>query len=272
MKRIVLSLYLLTLFVFAGNSYAQTPLWGSTGKDGAMLVNLHPGSGIGVPLYPHGAYGPVTEIEYRDDGVLFGSTGGGFPNIITINIHTGVEFLVGTHVLGAVNGLEFVGNVLYGTFIPAAHTPSDLVIVDQNTGQLSFIGPTGMTGPIGGLAYDKRRKIMYGSSGNMLVTIDLNTGAATPVGPTGFPNVTALEFNPDDGQLYGGVSYQGHAIADLIVIDPNTGAGTLVGSTGFPSLSGLAFISVFQVPLSNWSIYLAILLIAIGMVVAYRRF
>ncbi len=122
---------------------------------------------------------------------------------------------------------------------------SDLVTFDPSTGLATTVGPTGM-GPIGGLAYDPKAGVMYGTessgqSAGSFVTVDLNTGAATLIGLTGFLDVAALDFDPSTGILYGGIGGSDPNAGSLITIDPSTGAGTLVGPTGFPVLSGVTF-------------------------------
>jgi hypothetical protein len=215
-------------------------LLGATGNQGQALIDIDPTTGTGTFRAPQGAFGPVTEIEFRDDGTLFGSTGGGTSNIITIDPATGEETLVGMHTLGMVNGLEFVGSTLYGTFVPSPDEPSELVTVDQTTGALTFIGPTGFSN-IGGRTFDASSRTMYGVARSDLITIDLETGEGTLVGPTDFSNVSALEFGPD-GTLYGGIGGASSDAGSLISIDPATGAGMLIGPTDFPSLDGLAFV------------------------------
>jgi hypothetical protein len=219
-------------------------LLGSTGNLGNSLIDIDPATGTAEFRATIGAFGPVTEIERRDDGVLFGATGGGSSNIITIDPVTGAETLVGMYPFGAVQGLEFVGTTLYGTYIPSPGDPSQLVIVDQTTAALTPVGATGF-GNIGGLAYDVGTGTMFGvTSGggaSQLVTINLSTGAGALVGPVGFDDVSALEFR-SDGTLYGGVGGNSADAGSLITIDKATGHGTLVGPTGFPALSGLAFL------------------------------
>ncbi len=233
-----------TVRVFTLEGTGSSTLLGSTGAKGNTLIDIARATGAGTFRFPHGALGPVTEIEFRSDGTLFGSTGGGSSNIITINPITGEESLVGMHVFGAVNALEFVNGTLYGVFIPSLSEPSQLVTVDQFTGALTFIGSTGFIN-VGGLAFDSTTGTMYGGTagsagGGNLITIDLVTGAGTLVGATGFNQISALEFAPD-GTLYGGT---GGSLADagqLVIINPATGAGTAVGPTGFPVVSGLSF-------------------------------
>ncbi len=68
-----------------------------------------------------------------------------------------------------------------------------------------------------------------------LYTIDPATGAATLVGPIGFTRVSALDFNPSNGVLYGvGQDLLSNAV--LITVNTATGAGTEVGSLGLGGL------------------------------------
>ena len=231
-----------------GSCYSFTTrrveLLGSTGNRGNALIEIDPATATADQRASLGAFGPVTEIERRDDGVLFGTTGGGTANLITIDSVTGTEAFVASLPSGAVNGLEFVGSTLYGTHIPFPGNPSQLVVIDQTTGAFTVVGPTGFSN-IGGLAYDVSSNTMYGATsgggGGDLVTIDLSSGAATLVGPIGFSDVAALEFGPD-GTLYAGIGGNSLDAGSLVTIDKTTGSGTLVGSTGFPALSGLAFL------------------------------
>jgi hypothetical protein len=215
----------------------------STGNSGAALIEIDSATGAGTLIGPLNAFGPVTDLDFRADGTLFGSTGGGASNLISIDA-LGVESLVGSHSFGALTGLEFVGTTLYGSFIPSGggSTPSTLVIVDQGTGALTTVGATGF-GPIGGLAFDPATGILYGvtsgTSAGDLITINLATGAGTLVGTTGLGDVSALEFGPN-GLLYGGLGGNSSAPGGLITIDPLTGAGTIVGASGYPVLSGLS--------------------------------
>jgi hypothetical protein len=167
---------------------------------------------------------------------------------------TGLEARVGRHDGGAVNGLEFVDGTLYGTYVPSSGEPSQVVVVDQDTGELTLVGPTGFDN-VGGLAFRPTTDTMYGvtsgTGGSNLITVDLATGAGTLVGPTGFTDVAALEFAPD-GTLFGGIGGNSGRAGELIAIDPATGAGTPVGPTGFPVLTGLTFVPL---PLDHFMFY-----------------
>jgi hypothetical protein len=186
--------------------------------------------------------GLATEIEYDVlTGILYAEEVDGLVNIHTIDPTTAISLGFVPHEYASLNGLEFVGSTLYGTHIPGGGAPSDLVIVDTATGNLTHIGPTGY-GPISGLAYDKGASVMYGiTAGGVpanLVTIDLSTGAATVVGPTGLNRIGSIEFGPD-GNLYGGVTAFGSSLATYLVrIDTTTGAVTPIGETGY-SITGL---------------------------------
>ncbi|RMD93741.1 MAG: hypothetical protein D6813_03570 [Calditrichaeota bacterium] len=220
-------------------------LYASTGGRGNSLITVDPTTGVGSAVGPSTGFGPVSEIEFREDATLFGSTGGGNSSIITFNLITGTPSLVGIHDFGVVNGLEFdVSGTLFGTFVPSPGSPSQLVTVNQATGSLTFIGPTGFQN-VGGLTFAPDGTLYGVTSGpgtnSDLITINTETGAGTLIGETGFTEVSALEFGPD-GLLYGGLGGRDPNAGSLIIIDRNTGQGTLVGPTGFPVISGLSFV------------------------------
>ncbi len=75
------------------------------------------------------------------------------------------------------------------------------------------------------------------NSTSSLFTIDKLTAAITLVGSVGFQNISALEFDPTTGVLYG--AHAGGTTAGyLITIDVQTGAGTFVANTH--RINGLA--------------------------------
>lgn len=275
---ILLALTTLVALGAALAAYAGAPpvepgdLLGSTGAIGSSLISIDPDTGAGQYRFDLGSLGPVTEIEFRDDGVLFGSTGQGSSNIITIDPDTGVETLVGQHAFGAVNGLEFVGNTLYGAFFDAqmgggvGAALTYLVEVNQTDGSLTTIGEIVGYSPVRGLAWDPDTSTMYGVGsptttppgeglGDQLFTIDLTTGMPTLIGPTGFEILGGIEFGPD-GLLYGGVAIGAQPPpppppppqegtgddGSLVLVNTATGAATVVGPTGSPAISGLSFV------------------------------
>lgn len=235
-RQLVLCSAIAAMLAFPAAGWAGGPqpgdLLGSTGQIGGSLIDVDPGTGAGTVIGSLGSFGPVTEIDFRADGVLFGTTGGGSSNLIVIDPATGGETLIGAHDLdGATNGLEFVGGTLYGSFFesggPAVQGGAGdgipdtlLVTIDQADASLTVIGTITGFFPVRGLAYDVAAGIMYGIGtpvlgppppppatapeglSDVLFTVDLATGAPTVVGPTG-QSLGSLEFGPD-GTLYAG--------------------------------------------------------------------
>jgi hypothetical protein len=215
--------------------------------------------------FPLGKFGPVADIEFRDDGVLFGATGGESGSIITIDVNSGVETLVGTLQSGAVVALEFGGDPvsLYGIYLVADDEPSQLGTINQENGEFTVVAPTGYTkyGRVDGLAFDSRTGTMYGVGpglkGIELMTIDLATGVATEVGPTGVTSqIFALEFGPD-GSLYGATdegtlvtinTATGEASEAFIIGEAATETATQAFSTSSAKVSGLAFVPGWESP------------------------
>jgi len=231
------------------------------------LFMINPENGIATLRFPFGSFDAVLEIEFRDDGVLFGATGDGSSNIITIDPDTGIKTVVGAHQAGEVNALEFVGNILYGAYVEyvvsegiVTKLDSKLVTVDQTTGSLSIVGavPIVPGGVVEGLAFNSETGVMYGATVsatatgfvNELITIDLNSGVGTSVGSMalGVEKITALEFSLDGLTLYGATDR-----GVLLKIDPASGAVTVVEGTAalsadavapinLPAVTGLTFV------------------------------
>jgi hypothetical protein len=227
------------------------------------LFMIEPDTGVATLRFPFGSpeemYVPVLEIEFRDDGVLFGATGDGSSNIITIDPDTGIKTVVGTHQPGEVNALEFVGNILYGAFVEEGGIDSKLVTVNQETGALTFVGagqdpiPTIYPGfgLVEGLAFHKETNVMYGATADGdLITINLETGVGTYVGSMNLvvEKIKSLEFSLDGLILYGATDR-----GVLLKIDPTSGAVTVVKGTAaasaevaepvnLPAVTGLTFV------------------------------
>ncbi len=257
-------------------------LLASTGNVGQSLIDIDTATGAGSFRAPLGDFGPVTEIRFRSDGVLFATTGGGDSSVITIDPNTGTETLIGVHDFGAVNGLEFIGETLYGSFFDAGGEGSDpqgkgggegavyLVIVDQDDGSLDVIGQLQGYFPVRGLAYDQSTGTLYGVgtpageipreatpegefSGDDLFIIDPTNASTTLVGSIGWP-LGAISFGPD-GQLYGGTTASFFAVgmesdrgngdsALVMTIDPDTAQATIIGGSDIPAISGLDFVPI----------------------------
>lgn len=217
------------------------------GTDNSTLFTIDPATATTAPIGSVGAFGVVADIDCAETCVMYGGTGMGDGDLVIIDQTSGVETFVGNNgVVGESNGaLEWVGPTLYAVISGPAASPSTFVTLDPITGAATTIGLTGV-GPIGGLAYDPRTGIMYGSesgatgTGN-LVRIDLGTGAATVIGPTGYFAISALDFHPTTSVLYGAVGTTDPSSGTLVTIDIGTGAATAVGPTSYISVSGITF-------------------------------
>ncbi|MCH9033456.1 MAG: hypothetical protein IID42_03010, partial [Planctomycetes bacterium] len=204
----------------------------SSDPQGANLVTVDPATGLFTVIGPFvGAAGPITEIEWSPDGsTLYATTGGGGATLHTVDPTTGTILTSVVHDFGALNGLEFdaAGNLL-GTLIGGPGTPSELVMVNTNTGILTVIGLTGFNA-IGGLAFDAGFTTLFGiTSGGAaipptLLNVNPATGLATPIAPVSVATeMSSLEFT-SSGQLVAG-----GADGILYDIDTTTGVATAVG-------------------------------------------
>jgi hypothetical protein len=197
-----------------------------------------------------------TEIEFGE-GTLY-SAGSADSTLYTINPNNGTATGSVSHLSGSFNGLEFVGNTLYGAHVPGPSTASTLGTVNTTTGAFSAIGLTGQLS-LSGLAYDTGTSTMWGmteiSFEATLVTVNLTTGAAT-LGQPLFDNTNAyildnvgsIEFL--NGVLYAGISLNGSVNpGGLYSINTANGAATPIGNTGMGSITGLTAVPV---PAAAW--------------------
>lgn len=107
-----------------------------------------------------------TEVEYASStGELFVSFCSGVPRVASLDLQTGEILSEFRHIpVGALNGLEFACDQMWGTFVGMTDGLSSLVTVDifdpvDGEANKEIIGPTGF-GPISGLAYDGN--VMWG--------------------------------------------------------------------------------------------------------------
>jgi hypothetical protein len=246
-RLVITSLVLAAMLLLGSNSVCAQRLYGCNNAGQLFVVDPITGAGSYVcdlPVHPDPG---ATEIEFDEiSGLAFVQARDGIfsGELFDILSCSAMGPLVPTNDL-ALNGLEYVSGVLYGTAIPNTCQPSILVTVDPMTGMTTVIGPTGK-GPISGLAWDPVSETMYGVTGCWqlygfaeLVTIDIATGWATTVGSTGV-HLGSIEFGAD-GVLYGGGNNRDGG--RFYVINPATGAVTLVGPTGFTDVTGLALVS-----------------------------
>ncbi len=223
-------------------------LYGSDSNGNLVLINTTTGMGtlIGTePMFPLS-----TEIEYDlASGTLYSEEHSGGPMLHTISTLSGLSVGFVPHVPGSMNGLEYVGGILYATYIPASMAPSTLEIVNTATGVLTAIGPTGF-GPISGLAEDPSTGTVYGVTAGgapgILLTMNLASGAAI-AGPAVIDSASgnvithigSIEF-ASDGVLYGGTGINANINPGwLFSINPLNGLATFIGPTGLMGITGL---------------------------------
>lgn len=233
-------------------------LLASTGPSDGSLISIDRETGLTGFRGTLGNYGQVVDIEFRDDGVLFGATIDEIDQgetvviigtLITIDPNTGVETEIGTLESGHIASLEFGRDPdsdlvsLYGIHQASVGTTSQLGIINQVNSAFTVVGQTGHTdhGKVDGLAFESHTGIMYGvgpgPDGIELMTIDLATGVAETVGPTGLTSqILAIEFGPD-GNLYGVTApFKSDAddtlVTALVTIDPLSGTATEVVEVG----------------------------------------
>ena len=271
------------VLMLTGSAHGQTILLGTTNGNSTpnpilFRVNLSTGAGTVIGSLPFGGEGGgITELVInRATGQAWVQGADGAFQIQQMNPATGAAIggVVGDQ--HAFNGLQFLGNVLYGVSIDSSRGPSTLRLLNPATGTSTAVGLTGY-GPMSGLAWNG--SILYGieggggegGGGNRLFTINTSTGAATAVGSSGIA-MGSLSFGPD-GNLYAG-----GADSRIYRINPATGAATLVGPTGFAdAISGLALYngttgSVAVPALSGIALVgLAILLLASASLFLLRR-
>lgn len=221
-------------------------LFASTGQT-ETLATINPATGQGTAVGSTTGFGRVIELEFREDGALFGFTDFGY--LITLDVITGAPTLVNTPFV-LLTALEFSADgTLYGAYTPFSGAFSQLVTIDVNTGFLTFIGSINFQ-DVSGLSFAPDGSLLgvtggFFSGGN-LIRINVNTGNGSLIGSTGFRDVAALEFDRQ-GRLYGGLGPNDANSGRIITIDPASGAGAIIGPSGFPEISGLSFLPGFDV-------------------------
>jgi hypothetical protein len=251
--RLIWGLLIVTLAHAPAGQAATLTLLGS-GQSGRLFsINTTTGAGTLIGISPIAS----TEIEFGED-TLYSEGANGDSNLYTIDPSNAAVTGTIPHPCCALNGLEFVGNTLYGTRIIEPRGPSTLEIVNTTTGAFTTVGPTGL-GPIPGLAYETSTNTMWGVTGrspqSSLVTIDLATGLAT-LGQGLFdtstgapiPFIGSIEFL--NGVLYAGDVQTGDIdkIGGFYSVNTVTGGATYIGNTGF-RISGLTAIPI---PAAAW--------------------
>jgi hypothetical protein len=179
--------------------------------------------------------GISSEIEWDGAGTIYWSD-----TDVNTNLHRtdtgGILTSTGTMSFPAggnvITAMEFVGSTLYGGFTTEGGGSSSLTTINTATDVVTLIGGTGITSPIGGLAYDGLTMYTINVQGSIssLYSVNLGTGAASLIGSTGVA-LTGLEFG-SDGVLYTLGNAAGSNGDNLYSINPLTGASTLLGNLG----------------------------------------
>lgn len=123
-------------------------------------------------------------------------------------------------------------------------TSRGLYAIDGRTGDVSFLGAvTNTTEIINGLGYDPRRRVLWGiaQASGQLYMIDPGTLRATRIGSPRGGTVGGLDFDSNEGILYGMDDAPGGT--RLVRISTRDGTQTVVGSlgTGITDCNGLAY-------------------------------
>ena len=209
-------------------------------KDGDIFV-INPSTGAGTLVGNLSI--SATELAYDSStGRAWAQSSDGAFTIQEINILTGTVISPPVSDGASFTGLAFVDNILYGAYVTSGGggSPSTLATLNPVTGVKTDIGPTGISAPMSGLAWDgfgNMYALRGGSTAN-LYKINLLTGAATLIGNTGIGNAGSLRFGAN-GILYAGAT---DGSSNLYTVNIATAASTLVGSTGFSNITGLALV------------------------------
>lgn len=214
-------------------------------RNDGNLYAIDPSTGLATPLCIGTLPGGSTEIVFeRSTRTIWVQPPGlGFviaPYDLQTCATTGPAIDNGA----AMNGLEFIGEDLYGVGITSPCGASDLYRIDVVAGTTTLVGATGLNVPVSGLAFDANSGTLYGvtgctsASGSDLVAVDLATGEALVIGSLGV-SLGSIAFGAD-GALYGvGNNRDG---GDFYRIDPLALTATRIGTTGTGGLTGLALV------------------------------
>ena len=186
------------------------------------------------------AYDPSSQIMYGGEG------GGGFGNPNAGNLHivdqtNGATTLVGNNGIGSYDGLDFgLGGVLYGAVKSGPNSqPSDLVTIDETTGQIiTNIGPTGIH--IAGISFDTGGVLWAMDKNGNVYTINTSTAQATFVS-TANPGIPAASLQIlCDGTAFVGTKFAPGGNPNVFgTIDRSTGAFTQLSFSPNDTIGGM---------------------------------
>ncbi|HAJ61395.1 MAG TPA: hypothetical protein DCP31_20835 [Cyanobacteria bacterium UBA8543] len=158
-------------------------------------------------------------------------------NLYTLDLSTGKATLIGA-IATEVYDIAFVGNQLYGLDKKDNGKTMQLLRIDPATGEATVIGDIGYF--VAGLAYNRARNTLYGSTEKQLIAIDTKTGIVKSEVTVANQNYNCGEVAFDrNGKAYITLLNQ-HKKKILASCDLNTGNVTHIGETN-PNLGSMDF-------------------------------
>ena len=128
-----------------------------------------------------------------------------------------------------------------GTLYTVRDADDHLIAIDNVTLNLTDIGPLGVPFEFGGLAYDPQSDTLFMVGGDVnkaLYRVSRATGEATLIGDHGVGRLFGLDFDSDNGVLYGSQYVGG---SGLFVLNTRTGSASRVGDLGGNGFGALAY-------------------------------
>jgi uncharacterized protein YuzE len=190
------------------------------------LYTVNKGTGAATLVGPLGVrVGPPAGLAYNNRTDTLFITTLSSNGLSSIDRNTGAATFLGATGVN-LPGLAYDTNsdTLYGL---SGQTDS-LYAIDQGSGTLRQIGSFGTNVDYIGAAYDALADMLYMTARDGFFAIDTSSGTATLIGETSPNFIRGLEFDADDGVLYGvDVTYN-----NLLAIDVTTGAASVIGNLG----------------------------------------
>ncbi len=246
------------------------------GSEQSRLFRVDPETGQIVSIGPIG-FDAVTGMAQLGDGRLVGSAradadGDRISILIEINPLTGTGTLIGTIGNNNEGGCGRVPDLTYDAATDTLYgigfrcIPGDshggiteLLTINQNTGEGTTVGQTGFFGGGNGLAISPGGTL-FSSENEEFLTLDPDTGQGTLVAnhpPPGDFVMSAMDFQPETGDLFGVAFRFGEGFpTDLVTI--NTATAVLTTILELPVCSdAMVFIEIPPRPiptLSEWGL------------------
>jgi hypothetical protein len=210
-------------------------IYALTYQNNSSFITLNPNDGAGTLVGLTGATRIYGLAIRPSNGQIYTSqvTTNGTP-LLRIDSESGSAYGLTNLSLTNIRAIAFdINDDLYG-----ATYGGDLYRIDLTNGNLTLIGPTGISA-LSSLTINPVDGQMWATpSGGAIYKIDKSSGASTLVGNTGFSQTPSIAFD-SEGKFFGTTNFLGSTISNLISIDKTTGEGTVIGPTGYPLVSGL---------------------------------